>query len=208
MSDDYAYRGTEDGSSNSSDFKSTNFMIQQAIEQLATCTVVEVTGVTTTGEASPVGFVHVRPLVNMVDGYGNATEHGTIYNVPFSRVQGGKNALIVDPQVGDRGTVTFASRDISSVKANRGGPANPGSHRTYDWADAIYHHGTLNEAPERWVRFPEGGGIEIAVKSGESVAIVGNLTVTGSITAGQGTGDSVTLQQHKHAGGPVPDPGT
>jgi hypothetical protein len=50
-------------------------------------------------------------------------------------------------------------------------------------------------------------GIEITTPG--SVAITGNLTVTGTITAGQGGADLVTLQNHTHEGGavPAPDPG-
>jgi phage gp45-like len=54
------------------------------------------------------------------------------------------------------------------------------------------------------------GGINIA----GNVAITGNATVTGEVTAGFGTGDSVTLQKHQHgtgtaaAGTSVPTAGT
>jgi phage baseplate assembly protein gpV len=41
------------------------------------------------------------------------------------------------------------------------------------------------------------GGVSL-VMSGTNVAITGTLTVTGGITAGYGSGDSVTVQQHTH----------
>jgi phage gp45-like len=44
--------------------------------------------------------------------------------------------------------------------------------------------------------------------SATGASLVGNLTVTGSITAGAGTGDSVTLQGHRHSGGAAPTAGT
>lgn len=56
------------------------------------------------------------------------------------------------------------------------------------------------------------GSVSIVINS-SGVAINGNLTATGGITAGQGTGDQVTLQHHKHgtgtaaAGTSVPTPG-
>lgn len=57
-------------------------------------------------------------------------------------------------------------------------------------------------------------GVTIVLQSGKKVAITGDLTVTGEITAGFGTGSSVTLQHHKHgtgspaAGTSVPTGGT
>jgi hypothetical protein len=58
-------------------------------------------------------------------------------------------------------------------------------------------------------------GITIVLQNGDAVAITGDLTVTGDITAGFGGGDSVTLQNHTHSGGSVgsgtttaPDAGT
>lgn len=57
-------------------------------------------------------------------------------------------------------------------------------------------------------------GITITANNGTgTIAITGNLTATGGITAGFGTGDSVTLQHHEHPtapSGPVspPMPGT
>lgn len=58
------------------------------------------------------------------------------------------------------------------------------------------------------------GGIAITANDGSgSIAVTGNLTVTGEITAGFGGGDSVTLQYHEHptaaTGAPSPPtPGT
>jgi hypothetical protein len=55
---------------------------------------------------------------------------------------------------------------------------------------------------------------EVNIIAAGDVTITGNLKVTGEITAGSGTGDSVTLQQHQHgtgsaaAGTTVPTPGT
>jgi phage gp45-like len=44
--------------------------------------------------------------------------------------------------------------------------------------------------------------------SAAGATLVGNLSVTGSVTAGSGGADSVTLQGHKHGGGPPPTAGT
>jgi hypothetical protein len=63
-----------------------------------------------------------------------AVEHGVIYSIPYFRLQGGVNAIIIDPEPGDIGMCGFCSRDISVVK-NTKKIANPGSYRKYAWAD-------------------------------------------------------------------------
>ncbi len=47
------------------------------------------------------GFVDLTPLVNLVDGDGNATARPRIDKCPYMRLQGGANAVIMDPAVGD-----------------------------------------------------------------------------------------------------------
>src|SRR5258706_5711696 len=107
---------------------------------------VKVKGCTNAGGTTPDGFDDLLPLVNQVEGAGNAEPHGTIYHCPYFRLQGGANAIVIDPQVGDIGWAGFADRDISSVIANKG-KANPGSRRMFDMADAVYFRGGLHSTP-------------------------------------------------------------
>lgn len=166
------------------EFNRQTFVIQQLINRIQTATLVRVDAVTNSGDVSPVGFVDVTPLVNQVDSDGLATPHATIYNVPYLRMQGGANAIILDPQVGDKGLCCFASRDISKVK-NTGDQANPGSFRKYDWADALYVGGMLNGTPTQYVQFSTAG---IKMHSPTAVMIEAptvqvNATVSASVTA-------------------------
>ena len=82
-----------------------------------------------------------------------------IYGCPYQRAQGGANAVILDPEVGDIGIAVFASRDIAAVIANRK-PSNPGSRGRFRMSDAMYIGGLLNGVPTQWVRF-SAAGIEI-----------------------------------------------
>jgi len=132
------------------------FAIQQLLSRMQTATLVRVDGVTNAGELSPVGFVDVTPLVNQVDGNGMPTEHVTIFNIPYFRLQGGANAIILDPQIGDIGVCVFASRDISKVKVTKG-KANPGSPRMYAYSDGMYLGGMLNGTPTQYVDFSTTG---------------------------------------------------
>ncbi|MFJ3048519.1 oxidoreductase [Herbaspirillum chlorophenolicum] len=152
----FGYKGQQGPSSAASDFNLQQFMIRQVTGEMNTATIVQVLAVTNDGDLSPVGFVDVLPLVSQVDGYGNATPHGVINGVPYSRLQGGQNAVILDPVVGDLGIAVFADRDISSVKANKGA-ATPGSRRRNDMADGMYIGGLLNGVPSQYVQFNASG---------------------------------------------------
>lgn len=148
-----------------SDFAAMAFIIQSMMGKMATATIVKVKAVTAAGRgAEPVGYVDIQPMVKQIDGAGNAYDHATIFHCPYMRLQGGTNAIILDPQVGDLGIAIFASSDISSLAANsvaaqdedyRG--TNPGSRRRYDWADALYIGGLLNGTPVQYVLFSTAG---------------------------------------------------
>jgi hypothetical protein len=141
------------------DFNVLSFIVQQAMAKVQTATLVRIVAVNNTGALEPVGLVDVEPLVNQIDRQGIPTEHATIFNVPYVRIQGGANAIIIDPEVGDIGMCVFASRDISKVKATKD-RANPGSFRQYNFADGMYLGGLLNGTPAQYIQF-DATGIKI-----------------------------------------------
>ncbi|MHB1953090.1 MAG: hypothetical protein ACYCOU_05030, partial [Sulfobacillus sp.] len=128
---------------------------------------VKVKACTNKGGLSAVGTVDVQILVNQIDGQGISTPHVTMYGLPYLRLQGGSNAVIVDPQVGDIGIAVFASRDITNVKSTKG-QSNPGSYRMHDFADGLYLGGLLNGIPTQFVQFSSSG---ISIVSPNEVAI-------------------------------------
>lgn len=152
----FGYRGLQQPTDASSDFNAQSFIVWQILRSIAGARLVEVTAVTNSGGVSPVGFVDVQPLVNQLDGSDNAVPHAVVHNLPYFRLQGGANAVIIDPQVGDIGLAIIEDRDISSVKANKA-QANPGSKRIFDMADGLYVGGFLNGAPTQYVQFSAAG---------------------------------------------------
>lgn len=174
-----------------------NFAIQQAMLKLQTALPVRVMAVRNSGLA-PVGQVDIQVLVDMVDGQGNTVQHGTISNVPYFRLQGGANAVIVDPQPGDIGMACFCSRDISAVKSVKDA-APPGSWRSHDFSDALYLGGFLNGTPTSYIQITQGGILvhnSSGVKLGDTGAEVRRLV------------DERMLEwanSHTHGSGPVPD---
>jgi hypothetical protein len=150
------YYGAASAGDVSTEFGAMSFLVNQILDGRNTATLVEVKGVTNAGGLEPVGFVDVLPLVNQLDGEGNAVPHLVVYRLPYFRIQGGANAIILDPQVGDIGLAVFADRDISAVKASRAA-ANPGSLRRANKADGLFICGFLNSAPSQYVQFTDAG---------------------------------------------------
>src|SRR3990172_3773568 len=148
------------------EFNNIAFMVQQALSKMQTATLVRVESCTNAGALSSVGLVDVTPLVNQLDGQGNPTPHVTIHNIPYLRLQGGANGIIMDPQKGDIGVCVFASRDISKIKATKK-QGNPGSFRQYSFSDGMYLGGMLNGTPTQYVQFSAAG-----IKIHSPVAVV------------------------------------
>lgn len=119
------------------DYASLAFTVQQKLSQLSTLTLVRIVDCTNDGGIALVGTVTVQPLVNMMSGDRIAFQHKPLYKLPYCRVQGGANAIIIDPVPGDIGIAGFCSRDISGVKKAQD-IANPGSFRQFSMADGVY----------------------------------------------------------------------
>ena len=132
------------------------FLIKAALSGLRVSIPVKVLAVTNDGGVSPIGTVNVQPMVSAVDGSGTAIPHGTIYNVPYMRIQGGSNGIILDPEVGDIGIATVCDRDISTVK-NTSDVAAPGSSRKFDMSDMVYLMTIIGAAPTQYIQFNSDG---------------------------------------------------
>ncbi len=203
------------------------FIVTQMMAQMETMRLVEVHAVHGNGTYAKPGTVDVLPLVQQIDGQGNVNSHGTVYGLPWFRVQGGGYAIICDPKVGDVGYVVCANRDSSTV-ISTGQESPPGSRRSFDLADGIYMGGILGDDPTQYVAITDTGiklvdnnGNVVEMKLG-GVFITGNVVITGDIElsgtikgitggtysgdlhiggnviAGYGTGDQVGLQTHTH----------
>ncbi|QDJ35825.1 hypothetical protein CBR67_03700 [Bordetella hinzii] len=164
---EFGYQGLAAGGEGAQQFGALTFLLAQVLGKVRTCSLVRVVAVTNDGGLSPVGFVDVQPMVNQLDGYGNSVPHLTLHQIPYLRVQGGADAVILDPKVGDIGIAVFSDRDISSVKATKD-QANPGSWRMHDMADGLYFGGVLNGTPQQYVQFQDSG---ITVHSPRQVTV-------------------------------------
>lgn len=140
------------------------------------------------------GLVDVQPLALNTDTNGTPLTEAPIYGMPWTRIQGGNSAFIVDPVADDIGLAVFADRDSSGVVAQKA-QAVVGSARAHSEMDGVYVGGVLNQAPTQWVKL-SAAGIDIkslAALTMEAASInaqaTGNIaiTATGTLTlTGQG----------------------
>ncbi len=196
--------GQRDVSSATSEYNKMEFIFRALAGQLATATLVKITSVHP-GSGKLPGTVDAQLLVDQQDALGNTTAHGIIYGLPFSRVQAGACAIIVDPAVGDIGVAVFASRDITAVKANtqkiQNGyitSANPGSFRQLDYSDGMYLFTALSATePTDYVQILPAGGINLKDKFNNSIAMAsGGITINGIFFPT--SGNSFNIKTHTH----------
>jgi phage baseplate assembly protein gpV len=137
------------------------------------------------------------------------------------RVQGGKAALVIDPEPGDIGLAVFTKSDSSGVEQANTTQVQPGSFRTFDQANGFYVSAFLNKEPEIWLELKKTGEVHIHGKTkifidtetdielkASQVTITGPLKVTGAVNTLAGitnTGSTVSsngivLDTHTHPG--------
>ena len=184
------------------EYNNIAFAIMQIMGKIQTATLVQIKACTNLGGIdSPVGFVDVLPLVNQLDGLGNSVPHTTVFNIPYFRMQGGKNAVIIDPEKDDIGICVFANRDISKIKTTKK-QGNPDSYRQFSFSDGLYIGGVLNAIPEQYVQF-NSTGINIVSKGildleAVSVNIIAD---TFNVTSTTFTHNNVNIgATHHHSG--------
>jgi hypothetical protein len=202
--DNSAYFGQTDPTSAQGEWNQLRFIIRQQMAKLNTSLPVRVVAVDAAGLA-PVGFVTIRILVDQLSGDDMAVPHGDIANVPYMRIQGGNNAVIIDPAVGDIGMACFCSRDISAVK-NARKSAPPGSRRQYSFSDCMYVGGFLNGAPTQYIQFTEGGILlhsPGSIKNDAPVVQLGN--VDGALRKLVDERLIPLFNAHQHGTSPVPN---
>lgn len=207
-------KGSRSLTSANSPTNAINFLVDRILKgELNTSTLVMVNEVFSSDPANL--RVTITPLVPQIDGNGNVLTPTKIYDVPYSRVQGGVAALIIDPVPGDIGIALFTQRDIATVKLTKK-TGQPGSLRTFDQADALYVGWVLNKTPTVFLEMTQDGKAKIVAPGGYTIEsptteITGDLRVagdthlvgaaTGEATAafaGDVSGAGISLSTHIH----------
>lgn len=178
------------------------FILERMIGKAYTITLVKIVDVKP-GGIGAVGFVSATDLLQQVDGNNNGIPNVPMENLPYFRLQGGANAVIIDPKPGDIGLAAFARRDITVTKQSKQeGP--PPSLRSHDVSDGIYIGGILNEAPSQWIRFLDSG---VHIQSTAALTIDATLmqvncpiVSTGDITDHTSSMQTMREQYNSHIG--------
>lgn len=178
------------------------FILSRFIGRTYTATLVKVNDVLP-GGVGPVGFLSATDLIQQVDGNNQGIPNVAMENLPYFRLQGGTNAIIIDPKPGDIGLAVFAQRDITVTKQNKiEGP--PPSLRTHDVSDGLYIGGLLNGEPSQWIQFLDSG---INIKATAPVTIDATLlqvncpiVSTGDITDHTSSMQTMRSQYNSHTG--------
>lgn len=163
---------------------------------------------------------HWSGAFDMLDQLGRYTKSfpdGTYLQVSDTDVRPAVNRQTVDPQQNQQLTALTDDQRVPNKPTARIVTVKHASGTTI----TIGANGdvTVNTAPNTKIALTAPTEVDITtdhvVIKAPLVSIDGNLEVTGGVTAGKGTGDQVTLQQHRHGTGGttasstvVPSPGT
>ena len=191
-----------------------DFAVSQKLREINTTFIARIDICESRGSEDGSKTVDATPLVNQVDGQGNALEMTSIPALPHYRVQQGIAAIIIDPVPGDIGVFSVAKNDISNVNQNSTNAQRPGSMREFSQSDSIMVGSIHTQKPLVWIELkqdetivihaPKGVKIETdetctvtcknASITAEEVSITspqtnisGNVTITGNLTASNGS---------------------
>jgi len=216
---------SRDGATGANDASQMLYLVKRQLGRVRTTTLVRVISCTNSGGVSPVGTVDVQPLIQQVDGQGNLVDLPPLFGLPYVRLQGGTNAIILDPQPGDIGLAMFSDRDLSAAIAGKT-VSPPGSRRQHSLADGLYIGGVLNGTPEQYVQFEASGivinsPLKVTVNApnvdinastqfkvvSPDIQLDGPVHITGAqtndstiVASGDVTGQGTSLHTHVHSG--------
>jgi hypothetical protein len=201
-------KGNVDPYSGNSVVNGLDKAIENALaSKVHTAEVVRVTGVDAGGPSAPAGYVDVAPMVNGTDNFGGSIAGANLYRLPYLRVQGGKAALVIDPEPGDIGLAVFTKSDSTNVGQGAEAAVQPASMRSFDQGNGFYVSAFLNKPPETFVELNKEGQVNIKGKADITIETAGKIILKGSaieisgpVTADGIVGNGISLDGHTHPG--------
>lgn len=179
--------GNQSRQTNASDYSAIRFAIEQLLIQKHTMTIVKVLSCTGTDSPDSIGTVDVLPMITQVNGSGQSVPHGELFQLPYVRIQGGTNGIVIDPKKDDIGLAIFAERDITKV-VNTKEVSPPDSRRVMSMSDGVYLGGILNGELSQYIRFA-AAGLEIVTPM---MTVDASMTVNGNLEISSGATGSFT----------------
>ena len=220
--DEHTKRGLDTPYTDTGAYNALDFAMNQKLKDgMQTSFVGRIDSCSGKGSEAGSGTVSATQLTAQADASGKSLPMPSMTKLPYTRLQGGIAAVIIDPVPGDICVFSCCKQDISGIKQGTSQPVPAGSYRSFSQSDSIAVGAIHTKTPEVWIEIkqdktvvihaPKGVKIEtdetveVTAKkvdiTAPEVSITGDVTVNGSIkSTGDMSAGGISLQSHTHRG--------
>lgn len=220
--DEHTKRGLDTPYTDTGAYNALDFAMNQKLKDgMQTSFVGRIDSCSGKGSEAGSGTVSATQLTAQADASGKSLPMPSMTKLPYTRLQGGIAAVIVDPVPGDICVFSCCKQDISGIKQGTSQPVPAGSYRSFSQSDSIAVGAIHTKTPEVWIEIkqdktvvihaPKGVKIEtdetveVTAKkvdiTAPEVSIKGNVKVAGSVTStGDMSAGGKSYLSHTHKG--------
>lgn len=220
--DEHTKRGLDTPYTDTGAYNALDFAMNQKLKDgMQTSFVGRIDSCSGKGSEAGSGTVSATQLTAQADASGKSLPMPSMTKLPYTRLQGGIAAVIIDPVPGDICVFSCCKQDISGIKQGTSQPVPAGSYRAFSQSDSIAVGAIHTKTPEVWIEIkqdktvtihaPKGVKIETAETvevtakkvdiTAPEVSIKGNVKVAGSVTStGDMSAGGKSYLKHTHRG--------
>ena len=220
--DEHTKRGLDTPYTDTGAYNALDFAMNQKLKDgMQTSFVGRIDSCSGKGSEAGSGTVAATQLTAQADASGKSLPMPSMTKLPYTRLQGGIAAVIIDPVPGDICVFSCCKQDISGIKQGTSQPVPAGSYRSFSQSDSIAVGAIHTKTPEVWIEIkqdktviihaPKGVKIEtdetveVTAKkvdiTAPEVSIKGNVKVAGSVTStGDMSAGGKSYLSHTHKG--------
>ena len=220
--DEHTKRGLDTPYTDTGAYNALDFAMNQKLKDgMQTSFVGRIDSCSGKGSEAGSGTVSATQLTAQADASGKSLPMPSMTKLPYTRLQGGIAAVIIDPVPGDICVFSCCKQDISGIKQGTSQPVPAGSYRQFSQSDSVMVGAIHTKKPEVWIwikqdktviiHAPKGVKIEtdetveVTAKkvdiTAPEVSIKGNVKVAGSVTStGDMSAGGKSYLSHTHKG--------
>ena len=220
--DEHTKRGLDTPYTDTGAYNALDFAMNQKLKDgMQTSFVGRIDSCSGKGSEAGSGTVSATQLTAQADASGKSLPMPSMTKLPYTRLQGGIAAVIIDPVPGDICVFSCCKQDISGIKQGTSQPVPAGSYRSFSQSDSIAVGAIHTKTPEVWIEIkqdktviihaPKGvkietdETIEVTAKkvdiTAPEVSIKGDVKVAGSVTStGDMSAGGKSYLSHTHKG--------
>ena len=220
--DEHTKRGLDTPYTDTGAYNALDFAMNQKLKDgMQTSFVGRIDSCSGKGSEAGSGTVSATQLTAQADASGKSLPMPSMTKLPYTRLQGGIAAVIIDPVPGDICVFSCCKQDISGIKQGTSQPVPAGSYRSFSQSDSIAVGAIHTKTPEVWIEIkqdktviihaPKGVKIEtdetveVTAKkvdiTAPEVSIKGNVKVACSVTStGDMSAGGKSYLSHTHKG--------